>query len=68
MEAYIILETPKSIYSKRTEKEITSLIKQGFKTYEIKLKMKFVGSPKLTKSITNKFQVLKNKIAFAQRN
>lgn len=64
---YVSLKTPKSISSEAVKSEIQSLIKSGKKTNEIGLKMNFITTDKIEKEISDKFQVLKNKIAFEVR-
>lgn len=64
---YVSLKTPKSISSEAVKSEIQSLIKSGKKTNEIGLKMDFITTDKIEKEISDKFQVLKNKIAFEVR-
>lgn len=61
---YVKLKTPKSVNSKAVKDEITKHIKSGKKTNEILWKMEFVTTEKTMKEVSDKFQALKNKIAF----
>lgn len=61
---YISLKTPKSVNSKSVKTEIEKLIKKGHKTSEIAWKMEFTTTEKIAKEVSDKFQVVKNKIAF----
>lgn len=62
---YIRLTSPKDLESKRVKKELENLIMSGVKTYEIKLIFEFVGDFKILK---DKFQVMKNRLAFNRDN
>lgn len=62
---YIELDTPKSVESLKVKKEIQLHIKNGLKTNEIGFKLLFFTLE--TKEIANKFQVIKNKIAFHEK-
>lgn len=64
---YINLKTPKSIDSKIVKDELTRLIKSGKKTNEIAWKMGFTTTDKVVKEVSDKFNALKNKIAFSVR-
>lgn len=64
---YVSLKTPKSVNSESVKSEIKRLIKSGKKTNEIAWKMEFVTTDKIVKEVSDKFQVLKNKIAFELR-
>lgn len=64
---YINLKTPKSIDSKIVKDELTRLIKSGKKTNEIAWKMEFTTTDKVVKEVSDKFNALKNKIAFSVR-
>ena len=61
---YISLKTPKSVNSKSVKSEIEKLIKNGKKTSEIAWKMEFTTTQEIVKDISDKFQVLKNRISF----
>jgi hypothetical protein len=65
---YIILKKPNSVDSKQVKDEIKKLIKSGYKTNQILWKMEFTTTDKIVKSISDKFQVIKNRIAFEERN
>jgi hypothetical protein len=62
---YIRLKSPEDLESKKVKKELETLIKQGYKTFEIKLIFEFVGDFKI---LQNKFQVMKNRLAFNRDN
>lgn len=64
---YVVLKTPNSVKSEAVKAEIKRLIKSGKKTSEISWKMEFVTTDKIVKEISDKFQVLKNRIAFEVR-
>lgn len=61
---YVTLKTPKSVNSEAVKSEIKKLIKSGKRTNEIGWKMEFTTTDKIVKEVSDKFQVLKNKIAF----
>jgi len=61
---YVSLKNPKSVESNAVKSEIKKLLESGKKTNEIHWKMQFVTTDKVVKEVSNKFQVLKNKIAF----
>ena len=65
MKRYVILRKPCDIESPSTLRNIRSYINEGCKTFNILLQMEFVTSDEGVKTITDKFQVIKNKIAFA---
>jgi hypothetical protein len=64
---YVSLKTPKSVGSDSVRKQIEKHIKDGKKTSEIKWKMEFVTTDSIVKNVSDKFQALKNKIAFEIR-
>ena len=64
---YVTLKTPSSVKSEAVKAEIKKLIKAGKKTNEISWKMEFVTTDKIVKEISDKFQILKNRIAFEVR-
>ena len=64
---YVSLKTPKSVNSEAVKSELKRLIKSGKKTNEIGWEMEFTSTNKIVKEISDKFQVLKNKIAFEIR-
>jgi hypothetical protein len=62
---YIRLKSPEDLESKKVKKELETLIMSGVKTFEIKLIFEFVGDFKI---LQNKFQVMKNRLAFNRDN
>jgi len=65
MKKYIYLSSPNLINSSLIKKQIENHIKNGLKTYQIKLIMQFTTSTEIEQKIVNTFRVLKNKASFA---
>jgi len=64
---FITIDSPKAIDSKKVHSEIKKHIEQGKKTFEVNLICQFITTDEVMKTISNKFQVIKNKIAFQIR-
>lgn len=62
---FITIDSPKAIDSKKVHSEIENHIKQGKKTFEINLICQFVAPDEVMKIISNKFRLIKNRIAFS---
>ncbi len=60
---YIEIDKPTEVSSAKVKKEIEKLAKSGTRSKDILLKMNFTTAN--TKQVTDKFQVLKNKVYFA---
>jgi hypothetical protein len=63
---YVDIDTPRQVDSAKTRQEVEKLIQTGHKTNEILLHMNFFVPPNVANSIVGKFQVIKNKAAFAR--
>ena len=59
---YIEITKPTELKSKSVAKKIKEFADMGYRSGQILLKMAFVGTDKLTKELTDGFQVLKNNI------
>ena len=64
---FVTIDSPNAIDSKKVHSEIKKHIEQGKKTFEVNLICQFVAPDDVLKIISNKFQVIKNKIAFQIR-
>jgi len=60
---YIEINKPSDVSSSKVKKEVEALAKNGVRSKDILLKMKFVTAN--PKQITDKFQVLKNQVYFS---
>lgn len=63
-----ILNDPTDIDSNRIRNQIYDSLDKGLKTSEMKLKLRFVAPDNIVKELSDKFQVLKNQVAFRYRN
>jgi|GEM_PF-4568905 len=64
---YVEITKPTELKSKSVAKKVQEFADMGYRSGEILLKMAFVGTDKLSKELSDGFQVLKNKIFFVKR-
>lgn len=62
--AFVTIDSPTAIDSKKVHSEIKKHIEEGKKTFEINLICQFVAPDEVMKIISNKFRLIKNRIAF----